>query len=198
MVGDAIICTDGLVHQESGTYGLVILMHLSSPEPTVVARLGGHIPPLAEFLDMDSHHPEAAALLVGIFLVSTIMTECPRPISPMPQDACLRFYLDNKSITTDVDWQFTKESSIFEYLKANYDIVQGTQKLRGYLPMPSSVSWIKGHQDRHLDREDLTPAAKGNIHADDVCTAIHSLNINDVGLFPKWVPGTLAALLHNG
>ena len=34
-LGDAIICTDGLVTQESGTYGLVILMHLSSPEPTV-------------------------------------------------------------------------------------------------------------------------------------------------------------------
>ena len=52
---DAIICTDGLVSNDNGTYGLVILTHLNLPEPTVTIRLGGHIPPLAEFLDMDLH-----------------------------------------------------------------------------------------------------------------------------------------------
>ena len=82
-----------------------------------------------------------------MFLVGTIMTKFPRPIGPMPQDTRLRFYLDNKSITTDIDWQFTKESSVFEYLKADYDIIQGIQKFRNSLPMPSSVSWVKGHQD---------------------------------------------------
>ena len=44
------------------------------------------------------------------------------------------------------------------------------------------MSWVKGHQDQYLDHKDLTPAAKGNIHANDVCTAIHSLNVSDVGL----------------
>ena len=116
----------------------------------------------------------------------------------MPRDARLQFYLDNKSITTNIDCWLTKESSVFEYLKADYDIVQGIQKFRDSLPMPSSMSWVKGHQDQYLDREDLTPVAKGNIQTDDVCTAIHSLNVNDVGLFPEWVPGTPAALLHNG
>ena len=154
--------------------------------------------PLAEFLDMDSHRPEAAALLIGIFLVGTIMIECPWPIGPMPHDVWLRFFLNNKSVTTNVDWQFTEESSVFEYIKANYDIVLGIQKLRGNLPMLSSVSWVKGHQDRYLDRDELTPAAKGNIHADEVCTAIHTMNINKVGLFPEWVPATPVALLHNG
>ena len=52
---DAIICTDGSVSNDNGTYGLVILTHLNLPEPTVTIRLVGHIPPLAEFLDMDLH-----------------------------------------------------------------------------------------------------------------------------------------------
>ena len=103
-LGDAIICTDGSVSQESGTYSLVILMHPSSPKLTVTIHLGGHIPVLAEFLDMDSHRPEAAALLIRIFLVGTIMIECPWPIRPMPQDVWLCFFLDNKSVTTNVDW----------------------------------------------------------------------------------------------
>ena len=85
--GDAIICTDGSVSNDNGTYALVILTHLNLPEPTIAVRLGGHIPPLAEFLDMDSHQLEAAALLVRMFLIGTIMINCPRPIGPMPRDA---------------------------------------------------------------------------------------------------------------
>lgn len=196
--GDAIITTDGSVQNDNGTYGIAILIHLSSPEPTLAVRLGGHIPALAEFLDMDSHRPEAAALLVSMFLVGTIMTQCPQPIGPMPNNVNLRFYLDNKSVTTDIDWHFNEESSVFDYLKADYDIVQGIQKLQSNLPLPASVSWVKGHQDRHLDWDELSNAAKGNCHADNVCTEVHSKNVNDVGLFPEWVPGTPAALLHNG
>ena len=87
--GDAIICTDGSVSNDNGTYGLVILTHLNLPEPTIAIRLGGHIPPLPEFLDMDLHQLEAAALLIGMFLIGTIMIDCPCPIRPMPRDAQL-------------------------------------------------------------------------------------------------------------
>ena len=87
---------------------------------------------------------------------------------------------------------------MFENIKADYNIVLGIQKLRGNLPMPSSISWVKGHQDHYLDRDELTLAAKGNIHTDEVFTAIHMMNIDEVGQFPEWVPGTPMALLHNG
>ena len=82
-------------------------------------RLGGHIPPLAEFLDMDSHCPEAAVLLIAMFLVGTILTKFPHPIGPMPQDTQLCFYLDNKNVMSDIRWQYNAETCIFDYLKAH-------------------------------------------------------------------------------
>ena len=53
--GDAIISTDGSIWDENGTYGVVILINLYLPEPTVAVQLSGHLPPLAQFLDMGSH-----------------------------------------------------------------------------------------------------------------------------------------------
>ena len=95
---------------------------------------------LAEFLDMDSHCPEAVVLLIVMFLGGTILTKYPHLIGPMPPDTQLHFYLDNKSVMSDIKWQYNAETSIFDYLKADYDIVQGIQKLQSHLPLKESVS----------------------------------------------------------
>jgi hypothetical protein len=62
----------------------------------------------------------------------------------------LPFVLDNKSVAKDdLKWTFGQETSVFDYLKSNYDLLQGIQHEIETLPIPSKVSWVKGHQDHY-------------------------------------------------
>jgi len=47
---------------------------------------------------------------------------------------------------TDIEWTFDTNTPPFDYLKANYDIIQAIQQKHSELPMKSTVSWVKGHQ----------------------------------------------------
>lgn len=91
-------------------------------------------------------------------------------------------------MTTDIGWQLAEEPSAFDCLKADCNITQGAQSLQSYLPLPASISWAQGHQGGHRDWEGLSPAAKGNCHADNACAAAHLMSASDAGLFPKWAP----------
>ena len=67
--GDAYIGTDGSTMNNQGTYAFVILIHLQQTEPTIAVKCGSNMPDLAEFLDMDSHHPKSAALFAALCFV---------------------------------------------------------------------------------------------------------------------------------
>jgi len=116
------------------------------------------MPALAEYMEIDSHHPEAAALYAAkaaalyvaeaaavyaahTFLSSFLM-DYPRPIAPLPQNAHLQFVLDTKRIPTEIEWTFDIEMSPFDYLKADDDIIQAAQKKNKELPLELSVSWV--------------------------------------------------------
>ena len=58
-----------------------------------------------------------------------------RPIGPQPYLACVEFCLDNKSVTTDIKWTYAADTSVYDYLKVDYDIVQGIQTLKHCLPI---------------------------------------------------------------
>jgi hypothetical protein len=195
--GDAIIGSDGSVADDFGTYSFVILINLDQDEPTLAVSLGGNLPEIAEFLDMDSHRPEAAALYAGLTYVRRLLEAHP-PISATQEIPRIRFYLDNKSVTQDLEWDFTTDSAVFDYLKADYDILQGITSEIELLPIHVSVRWVKGHQDDTTEWDDLSIAAKANCHADRICTETHYQHPNATGRFPEWVPGLKAALLHNG
>jgi hypothetical protein len=87
---------------------------------------------------------------------------------------------------------------VFDYLKSDYDLLQGIQWEIKTLPIASKVSWVKGHQDQHKLRSELSLDAKANCIADDVCAETHHHHPSKVGQLPDWIPGTSAALLHNG
>lgn len=53
--GDALVGTDGSAANDNGTYSFVILTNLQNESPTIALKCEGHLPALAEFLDMDSH-----------------------------------------------------------------------------------------------------------------------------------------------
>jgi hypothetical protein len=103
----------------------------------------------------------------------------------------LHFVLNNKIVAIDdLEWTFNNDTSVYTYLKANYDILQGIQHEIANLPIASSVEWVKGHQDQHKPRSELSIEALVNCFADDVCTDTHHCLPQDVGRFPDWVPGT--------
>jgi hypothetical protein len=86
----------------------------------------------------------------------------------------LHFVLDNKSVAEDdLEWKFGQETSVFDYLKSDYDLLQGIQCEIESLPVASNVKWVKGHQDHHKPRNELPLEAKANCIADDVCTETH-------------------------
>jgi hypothetical protein len=60
----------------------------------------------------------------------------------------LHFVLDNKSVAEDdLEWTYGQETSVFDYLKSDYDLLQGIQREIETLPIALKVSWVKGHQD---------------------------------------------------
>jgi hypothetical protein len=93
---------------------------------------------------------------------------------------------------------YGQETSVFDYLKSDYDLLQGIQWEIKTLPIASKVSWVKGHQDQHKLRSEPSLDAKANCIADEVCAETHHHHPSKVGQLPDWIPGTSAALLHNG
>jgi len=85
--GKTIICTDGSVKNGHGTYAFVILILPPDDKPILACRLGGHMPALAEYMEMDSHHPEAAALFAAHTFLGSFLMDYPQPIRPLPQTA---------------------------------------------------------------------------------------------------------------
>ena len=195
--GDAIIASDGSAKNDHQTYGVAIIINILSPEPELAVRLGGHLPPLAEMIDADSHRPEAAALYAAHVLVEELLHKHPF-IGPHLPTLRIDFCLDNKSVQTDTDWTYDTSTSVFDYLKADYDIIQGIQRYQDLLPIKTRISWVKAHQDRDTQWDELTTDAKANCFADESCTETHLTPIQDSSIFPAWIPGTRAALLHKG
>ena len=197
--GDAYVGTDGSAANDSGTYAFVILINLKSDEPTIAVRCGGNMPDPAEFIDMDSHRPESAALYAALCFVQELLARFPR--GPLTGDLPpLRCCLDNKSVAVnDLEWNFNNiNTPVYDFLKADYDILQGILHVIDKLPLKATVRWVKGHQDRDTPRLELPVPALANCIADDVCTATYRQHPRNVGRFPDWIPGTKAALLHNG
>jgi hypothetical protein len=76
---------------------------------------------------------------------------------------------------------YGQETLVFDYLKSDYDILQGIQCEIETLPIASKVSWVKGHQDRYKQRMELSLDVKANCIADDVCTETHHQHPSEVG-----------------
>jgi hypothetical protein len=116
--------------------------------PTLSVKCGGNLPSnLAEYIDMDSHRPEGAALFSALCFVCLLLTKYTQgPITGVVLK--LQFVLDNKSVAEDdLEWTYGQETSVFDYLKSDYDLLQGIQREIETLPIASKVSWVKGHQD---------------------------------------------------
>jgi hypothetical protein len=145
--GDAIIGMDGSAANNHGTYSFVILTDVDSDEPTIAVKCRGNLPNLAEYIDMDSHRPEAAALFSALCFVRLLLTKYPKgPTTGIVPT--LQFVLDNKSVAEDdLEWTFGQETTVFDYLKSDYDLLQGIQQQIKTLPITSHIKWVKGHQD---------------------------------------------------
>ncbi len=178
--------------------GEILMNKYLDGSPTVALKCGGNLPTLADYIDMDSHCPKGAGLYAALCFVRLLLLDHPQsPLTGMIP--WLHFVLDNKRIAIDdLEWTFNNDTSVYTYLKADYNILQGIQHEIANLPIASSVEWVKGHQDWHKPRSKLSIEALVNCFADNVCTDTHHRLPRDVWRFPDWVPGTRAALLHKG
>jgi hypothetical protein len=171
--GNAIIGTNGSAANDHGTYSFVILTDIVNESPTLSVKCRGNLPNLAEYIDMDSHCPGGAALFSALCFVCLLLTKYPRgPITGVVLK--LQFVLDNKSVAEDdLEWTYSQETLVFDYLKSDYDLLQGIQHEIETLPIASKVSWVKGHQDQYKQHMELSLDAKANCITDDVCTETH-------------------------
>jgi hypothetical protein len=181
-----------------GTYSFIILTNIDQESPTIAVKCGGNLPNLAEYIEMDSHRPKGAALFAALCFVCLLLAKYPRgPITGAVPS--LRFFLDNQSVAEDnLEWKYGQETSVFDYLKSDYNLLQGIQGKIEALPIAARVNWVKGHQDHHKLRSKLSLEARVNCIADDVCTKMHHCHPRNVGPLPDWIPGTKAALMHKG
>jgi hypothetical protein len=179
--GNAIVGTNGSAANDHGTYSFIILTDTANLSPMVSIKCGSNLINLAEYINMDSHQPKGAALFSALCFVRLLPTKYPRG----PKTGVvlrLQFVLDNKSVAEDdLEWTYHQETSVFDYLKSDYDLLQGIQWEIETLPIASKVSWVKGHQDQHKLRSKLSLDAKANCIADDICTETHHHHPSKVG-----------------
>jgi hypothetical protein len=145
--GNTIVGTNGSAANDHGTYSFVILTNIANESPMLSVKCGGNLPNLAEYIDMNSHHPKRVALISALCIVCLLLTKYPRgpTTGVVPK---LQFVLDSKSIAEDdLEWTYSQETSVFDYLKSDYTLLQGIQREIETLCMASKVSWVKGHQD---------------------------------------------------
>jgi hypothetical protein len=76
--GNAIVGTDGSAANDHGTYSFVILTDIANESPTLSVKCGGNLPNLADYIDMDSHRPQGAALFSALCFVH----QPPNKVSP--------------------------------------------------------------------------------------------------------------------
>jgi hypothetical protein len=122
--GNAIVGTDGSAANDHSTYSFIILTDTANESPMVSIKCGGSLPNLAEYINMDSHCPKGAALFSALCFVQLLLTKYPRgpTTGVVPR---LQFVLDNKSVTEDdLEWTHGQETSVFDYLKSDYDLLQ--------------------------------------------------------------------------
>jgi hypothetical protein len=191
--GTAIIGTDGSVLNDNATYGVSILIQQEDEEqPKIAISVRGKLPHLAKFTDMDSHQPEAAALFAALVLVRRLLTYNPIDQESQPAKS-VKYFLDNKSVIDDLEWPFNEQTSVFDYLKADFDILHGINIERDAAPLAPRISWVKGHQDDHMPLEELPDTALAKL-----CGIIHEHPVHETGLFSEWMPNLDAGLLHQG
>jgi hypothetical protein len=83
--GNAIVGTDGSAANDHGTYSFVILTDITNKSPTLSVKCRGNLPNLAEYIDMDSHHPEGAALFSVLCFVCLLLTKYPQGLCSWQQ-----------------------------------------------------------------------------------------------------------------
>jgi len=66
------------------------------------------------------------------------------------------------------------ETSPFDKIKADYNIIQVIQQKNIELLMQSTISCVMGHQDLDKMWGDLTPAANANVYANETCDETHT------------------------
>jgi hypothetical protein len=69
-----------------------------------------------------------------------LLTE--NPIDPESQPAkSVKYFLDNKSVIDDLEWPFDEQTSVFDYLKADFDILHGIIIEQDAAPLAPRISW---------------------------------------------------------
>lgn len=121
--------------EQTQTYGVAIMINVLSPKSKLAVQLSRHLPDLAEMINADSpHQPEAAALYVAHILIKELLYKHPF-IGLHLLTLCINFCLNNKSVHTDTAWTYKNETLVFNYLKADYNIIQGIQHYQDLLPI---------------------------------------------------------------
>jgi hypothetical protein len=196
--GNALLASDGSVKHGNGTYGFALAINIRATTYTLAAVAHGRMPDLADHIEMDSHRPEGAALYAGLTWIQTLLLAHPRPPGLPPPTRSIRVVIDNKSVTQDSQNTMHDNTPVFAYLRPDYDITQGIQKLLASLPVPTHICWVKSHQDSDTPWDTLSNDARLNVTADKACEIAHTAEPLLTGIFPEHVPGTHASIHFQG
>ena len=192
--GNAIMGTDGSVTGSLATYSFVI----STTQQDVIKSIagGGYLPPTAQYMDPYSKRPEAAALFAGLTWIENLLKRYPNHTSNDPPP--LPIPVDNTSVILDVHRTINLQSPTYSQITPDYDILQAIRSTVARLPIRTNIAHVSSHQDDKKQWHELDDREKVNVLADKHADSIYSREPYDTGLFPTWVPGTTAALFHDG
>jgi hypothetical protein len=80
--------------------------------------------------------------------------------SEPPPTTSINIVLDNQSVVDDLDWYFDGNTSVYNFLKPDYDILQAINRHLDLMLIRCNIQWVKGHQIDHKEWDQLDNALK--------------------------------------
>ena len=191
--GQAILATDGSIHNDNATYAWIISTTNDTINQDVTG--GGLLPPSTPLTHHASKCPKAAALYAALTWIDILLAQHPDNTSNAGTTPVLLIPVD-QSVIDDIICPITDLSPTFLMLTPDFNIIQAICEMINKLPIPVDIFHVKSHQDHDKPYDKLNPFAQINILADTYANQLHQCSPSSIGLFPSWVLGTTVALFH--
>ena len=161
-----IATSDGSVKDGKGTFGWL----LSNADGERLVQCNGK----AHGYPMTSYRAEAFGMWSILLFMIKGFEFLQLPTSPQ----ILELYCDNEALVKKINTLIVQARPVFpnETLQSDWDIVYEIVRLLKI--SLQKVSWIKGHQDEDIPKDQLSLPAQLNCEADELAELAHSLPFN--------------------
>ena len=172
--GNLVGATDGSAHtmRLDGSYAFILMSTIS---PSTMLYGGGRLSPSPAVTSQHTEHYGAIAVLTVLLAMQQCLP------GPFPT---ITIWLDNNHTVDRMQSSPTPTGGSKQYTSADFELWQLIVMIRNCLTFTLNVQWVKAHQDKQQNIQDLPLSARLNVVVDDIASKIY----NTTSAIPYWSP----------